>query len=234
MPIQKHVGTRSGTVWVDLFGPMPEYAHEANAHLLRTWASEYLTAPHPDLGRDGPVCPFVRPSISKQLFGAAFVHGSEVDVPALGTIVADQFDIYIALSHSDDTDRSLKTLVTVLPDLTDFTVIDTVHADCKSQFVDHGCMLGQFYPGCPQPGLWNHDFHPLDAPLPMLVARNMMTTDFPFLIGRREWLCAYFKKFAPNLPSTLRTALAKRMEYGGDAVDAITTHHKLTGNDPAR
>jgi hypothetical protein len=233
MPIQKRVGTRSGTVWVDLFDTDPDYAHESSVHLLRSWVSEYLTAPHPDLGRDGPVCPFIRPSISRQLFGAAFVHGTDVDASTLATIVADQFDIYLELARQNDKERSLKTLVTVLPDLADFTVIDLVHADCKPLFVHHGCMLGQFYPGCPQPGLWNHDFHPLNAPLAMLVARNMMTTDFPFLMARREWLCAYFKKFAPGLPSTLRANLAMRMTYDGDSVDSITTHHDLIGNDPA-
>ncbi|AHD19712.1 hypothetical protein Y013_02825 [Rhodococcus pyridinivorans SB3094] len=146
----------------------------------------------------------------------------------------DQFDLYTTLSREDDRDRSLKTLVTVLPDLTGFEVIDVVHTEFKSRFVEHGFMLGQFYPGCTQPGLWNHDFHPLDAPLPMLVARHMMTTDFPFLVGRQEWLCAYFKKFAPALPSTLRLTIAKRMKYDGDAVDAITAHHELTGNEPGR
>ncbi|UPW04611.1 hypothetical protein M1C57_00485 [Rhodococcus pyridinivorans] len=234
MPIQRRIGPRSGTVWVDLFGETSEYADEASAHLLRRWASGYLTEPNPDLGRSGPVCPFVRPSIGKQLFGAAFVHGSGIGAGALGTIVEDQFDLYTTLSREDDRDRSLKTLVTVLPDLTGFEVIDVVHTEFKSRFVEHGFMLGQFYPGCTQPGLWNHDFHPLDAPLPMLVARHMMTTDFPFLVGRQEWLCAYFKKFAPALPSTLRLTIAKRMKYDGDAVDAITAHHELTGNEPGR
>lgn len=234
MPIQKCVGTRSGTVWVDLFGDTVEYAHESSAHQLRSWAREYLTAPHPDLGRDGPVCPFVRPSITRQLFAAAFVHGQELDATILGTIVADQFEIYLELVRPADKDRCLKTLVTVLPDLADCSVIDVVHAEYKSRFVDRGCMLGQFYPGCPQPGLWNHDFRPLDAPLPMLVARSMMTTDFPFLMGRQDWLRAYFKNFAPGLPSMLRVALAQRMAYDGDAVDAITAHHALTGDEPAR
>ena len=234
MPIQRRVGPRSGTVWVDLFGEQSDYTEEPSARLLRNWADRYLTAPHPDLGRDGPVCPFVRPSIGKRLFGAAFVHGPDLDAATLGTIVADQFDLYAELTHEDDRDRSLKTLVTALPDLTGFEVIDVVHATCKSRFVEHGWMLGQFYPGCPQPGLWNHDFHPLDAPLPMLVVRNMMTTDFPFLVGRQEWLCAYFKKFAPGLPSVLRLTIAKRMKYEGDAVEAITAHHELTGNETAQ
>lgn len=35
MPIQRRIGPRSGTVWVDLFGETSEYADEASAHLLR-------------------------------------------------------------------------------------------------------------------------------------------------------------------------------------------------------
>ncbi|UYP20852.1 hypothetical protein OED52_10190 [Rhodococcus sp. Z13] len=233
MSMQRHVGPRSGTVWADLFGDLPDHSHEASAQVLRAWIGGYLVEPHPDLGRAGPVCPFVRPSVEKHLFGVAFVHGAHVDAGTLTTIVADQYDLYLRLVDEDDRDRTLKALATVLPDLTDFTVIDEVHAGCKSRFVERGCMLGQFYPGCSQPGLWNHDFHPLDAPLPMLVARNMMTTDFPFLMGRPEWLRAYFKKFAPGLPSALRLILAKRMTYEGDVVEAITAHHEMVGNEQA-
>ena len=31
------------------------------------WIRDYLCKPHPELGRDGPVCPFVPASISKRL-----------------------------------------------------------------------------------------------------------------------------------------------------------------------
>jgi hypothetical protein len=72
-------------------------------------------------------------------------------------------------------------------------------------------MLGQFYPGCDQPGLWNKDFHPLDAPIPMLVVRTMMSTDFPFLLARPEWMTAYVKKFAPSLPAHVRDAVVSRL-----------------------
>ena len=42
-------------------------------------------------------------------------------------------------------------------------------------------MIGQFYPGCAENGLWNPDFRPLDSPLPMLAIRHMVESDLPFL-----------------------------------------------------
>ncbi len=41
------------------------------------WAQNFISQPHPSLGRDGPICPFVCPSIKRNTFYMTFHY--EVD-----------------------------------------------------------------------------------------------------------------------------------------------------------
>ncbi len=228
-PITTLTGPRSGVEWLNLFDPDQP---DSSAARLTQWSHEYLTQPHDELGRPGPVCPFISQAVAKCLLWATFLDG-DVGVSTLDTVVDDMYDRFVHLTTISDWKRP-HALITVLAELSDHTVIDEVHAARKTQFVERGFMLGQFYPGCSQPGLWNHDFHPLDTPWPMIVARNMMTTDLPFLIARTDWLRAYFKTFAPGLPTALRCRLADDLCDHGDAVADITANHALVGSELAR
>jgi hypothetical protein len=44
-------------------------------------------------------------------------------------------------------------------------------------------MIGEFWPGHTMPGLHNHSFRPLAAPVPMLAIRHMVVSDLLFLSG---------------------------------------------------
>ena len=191
--------------------------------------------PHPELGRDGPVCPFVKHSAARNLFWAGMVDGGDrLNVPTVQEIMDDAIDIYRSLRNDDPSEIRSLTLITMFPELTRTDVIDTVHQARKTEVVGEGFMLGQFYPGCEVPGLWNNDFHPLDAPVPMLVLRKMMSTDFPFLVGRTDWLYSYFTTLAPDLPKKLRWQIADRMRVEGEKVEEITALRAHSTGEHAR
>ncbi|MEV5652091.1 DUF6875 domain-containing protein [Nocardia sp. NPDC052254] len=212
-------GTRTATLWWDMYGDEKRW-HDCHpdARVLTDWIDSHLMTPHPDLGRDGPVCPFVQHSAARHALWAAMVSG-EATVAAMHSVIDDAIDAYGELVGDGRTNTAL---VTVFPGLTDCGRIDDVHRARKTEVVRRGWMLGQFYPGCMVPGLWNRQFHPLDAPLPMLVLRPMMSTDFPFLVARAEWLYAYLTRLAPNLPRRLRWEIAERMRITGPEAADIT------------
>ncbi|WP_067686368.1 DUF6875 domain-containing protein [Nocardia jejuensis] len=218
-------GTRSGVTWWNVYeDPVRWERRSTEAGLLLRWITEHLSSPHPELGRPGPVCPFIRHSAARQLVWAgSAAGGDELSAARMDHIVDDALDIYRALRSENPSGAERFTLVTIFPELTRYDLIDAVHRNRKSQAVSEGSMLGQFYPGCAVPGLWNREFHPLDSPVPMLVLRPMMSTDFPFLVARREWLYAYFTHIAPDLPRALRRSIAERMLVAGPGSDEITS-----------
>ncbi|RMI33039.1 hypothetical protein EBN03_13580 [Nocardia stercoris] len=186
--------------------------HGAATESLRTWAESFLTRPNPDLGRDGSVCPYVRPALDRGLMWVCCISGHRPDIRQLRETMYDALDIYPTLTQGHASAKSvLCAMVTLFPQVTDYRMVDDLHEEFKSSFVDQGTMLGQFYPGCAQSGLWNKEFRPLNSPVPMLVVRSMMSTDFPFLLERPEWMNAYVRKFAPQLPAHVRAAVVGRL-----------------------
>ncbi|WP_245713943.1 DUF6875 domain-containing protein [Nocardia vaccinii] len=217
-------GSRTGMQWRQVYRDRADWDRsDPGAAAFTRWVDGYLMRPHPALGREGPVCPFVRAGVVHDLLWAGLATGGDrLGTADLRCIVGDALEQYHHLcAEHPDRARQL-TLVTLFPGLTHYERIDAAHLAWKSDAVRQGFMLGQFYPGCDVPGLWNRDFRPLDAPVPMLVLRPMMSTDFPFLAGRAEWLYAYFTHFAPDLPRRLRWAIADRMLVEGAAVADIT------------
>ncbi|NNH71362.1 hypothetical protein HLB23_16075 [Nocardia uniformis] len=229
-------GPRTGVHWWNVYADPEQWKRQGRAaETLLRWMDDYLPRPHPELGRPGAVCPFVRNSAAQQLIWAGSAGGGDaLSAQRINHTLDDAFELYCGLMRESPTDARRLTLVTVFPELTRYDMIDAVHRARKTQVVAEGLMLGQFYPGCPVPGLWNRDFHPLDAPVPMLVLRPMMSTDFPFLVSRADWLYAYFTRLAPDLPRNLRWAIADRMLVDGPDADAITELRVHSADEHAR
>jgi len=186
--------------------PVPK--QKALAEIV-SWSRDFLVPGHPDLGRPGPVCPFTKPSIDKDLFFLAYpVVGASIGEMAATVVEYRDWHAELA-SELGEMDRQLLTFLILFPDFdhTDSAELDRLQAHLKDEFVKQGLMVGQFHPVCEQPGLWNEDFRPLRAPLPLLAIRYMVPFDLPFLVNSPAHLDAYFTRFAPEIPSRVRTQL---------------------------
>lgn len=208
------VGARSGVVLEPLTSGADTGAHRALVAGVGSWARTFLMRPHEDLGRSGPVCPYTGPSLAKDLFWVGVVEGADIGVAEMSAVVEDVVDAYASLAPRTGQEAIFKSIVVVFPDLEDYSVIDVVQREGKDRVIQQGIMLGQFYPGCAEAGLWNRDFRALDAPYPMLAVRQMVGTDFPFLSARRPWLTAYLKRFAPAMPASVRTSIIDKLLVG--------------------
>jgi uncharacterized protein DUF6875 len=180
---------------------------------ILAWARDFLVSSHPDLGRSGPVCPYTQPSLRKGLFYLASLtdtsSGSDVGgaVEGLRTWY-DQLSVSLSAA-----DQELLTILLVLPqlDYRDSTVLDEVQGKAKDGFVADGLMIGQFHPDCDEPGLWNHDFKALRAPVPLLAIRKLVVFDLPFVMDTDVHAESYLERFAPDIPTRIRDQLVKRV-----------------------
>lgn len=190
----------------------------ADLRQIATWAVEFLNAPNQQLGRRGPVCPYTRLSMDDNCFLLAWA-GGEHDVQSVESTV-DQYRRWFMelLEQPGRAHRHLLTILVVLPgfDLTDSGPLDALQGRLKDAFVREGLMVGQFHPHCAQSGLWNEDFRPLKAPLPLLAIRRMVASDLPFLLDSASHLSAYLGRFAPGIPSHVRRLLVARVTKTAD------------------
>ena len=179
---------------------------------IRDWATAYLAAPHPELGREGPVCPFTAASISRETFWVGCVDKSDLTAEAIENAVSEMIAGFRRISPADGPDTLLKTVLILFPSVTDYGLIDEAQKKLKQKSIPIGLMIGQFYPECEEPGIWNPEFRPLQSPLPLLAIRNMVSSDFPFLATKTKWLDEYFKRFAPAIPASIRSMITERLD----------------------
>lgn len=182
------------------------------------WTRAFLCQPHADLGREGPVCPFTLPSLSQRHFWLATSLGQDVDEERTGYVIERFREWFFELEPKSGPQAILKTILVVFAELSHEKArlqIENLQKRLKPDFVRRGIMLGQFYEGCPETGLWNDRFYPLEAPLPLLVIRNMVPSDFPFLHGRRgngEMLIAYLTRFGTHIPPEVKRLMVEALE----------------------
>jgi Domain of unknown function (DUF6875) len=207
-------------------GPLPEtlsrYAGPLRA--IAEWVRQYLTNPHPELGRSGPVCPYVPTALKRGLLYLTVQPGGRdvLDTTEVAQTVLRYRDWFRELEPREEPAAQFKTILILFPDVCAADapeVIDRTQAALKPAFVEAGLMIGQFHQLPPtDSGLWNPDFRPLRSPVPLLAIRHMVSSDLPFLDKEQQMLEAYRRVFGNNLTRRqsdgLRDAMRRVMAEG--------------------
>ena len=113
-------------------------------------------------------------------------------------IILDYLNIFLKTPPTKGRAKEFKSFLILLPEVAAEDaeeVIENVQKELKPYFTSVGLMIGQFYPQCDSPGIRNPEFRPLRSPIPMLVLRYMVKTDYVFLEDYQE---DYFNNFKHN------------------------------------
>jgi hypothetical protein len=147
------------------------------------WVRRFLGRPNRDLGRPGPVCPFVPGAVAQDTVWLTLAEFGPNDRNAIIEAVDRYRDQFLELEPRTGDLAQSKAILVVFPNLSsdDAALIDEVQFELKASFVEQGMMLGEFHERNESPGLRNPDFRPLRSPIPMLAMRYMVETDLPFL-----------------------------------------------------
>jgi hypothetical protein len=165
---------------------------------MASYVASFLTAPHPDLGRGGAVCPFAARAAEQDLIRLTACSVRVQDPDAVARIVQGIARLRSELEAPDDVAPADRALIAVFPALTEphgARMIEQIQRRLKLSFVQRRLMIGQFFPSCPEPGLWNDDFRPLQSPVISLAIRNITIFDAPFMLERQEYVDAFVRTF---------------------------------------
>jgi hypothetical protein len=170
---------------------------EKTVELVEQWMHDYVRKPNMEIGRRGPVCPFVEPSQRADL--------CEIRVRLLGptpsAMLVEEM-LRCALDEFDQlpwrgSNRTLRALLVVLPDipLDRLHLLDEAHVRVKPECVRRGLMIGQFHSQCDERAARNPAFRVSLSPVPIVAIRSMAVHDVLFLRGHLEWFEEYVKRF---------------------------------------
>jgi len=175
-------------------------------YLVETWnwLRSSLAKPHRDLGRVGPVCPYIPKALNLNSIRLKVIRSKNLERQDISAIVLNYLNAFLDLEPKDPEEAIYKAIILIFPDVTHEDaprLVDSVQKQLKPLFVESGLMLGEFHKYNETPGLHNANFRPLRSPTPMLAIRFMVESDLPFLISaddlncRVRYLEAYLKRF---------------------------------------
>lgn len=172
------------------------------------WMQQFLARPHPELGRSGPVCPYVPGAIAQDTIWLGTVTHGSGERQAIKESVVRFRDLFLELEPNTGDGQMMKAIVIVFPNISieDAAVIDEVQLELKPHFVEAGLMIGEFHERNEGEGLRNPEFRPLRSPIPSLAIRFMVETDFPFLQRmfyppelRASFIKSYLRRFGGSI-----------------------------------
>ena len=162
---------------------------------LRTvadWIKSFIVRPHEDLGRAGPVCPFVPESLPRKTLWLAPEHVDDRSVPDVVDLVSGYQRLFLGARPTDGDDAIYKAIVVVFTDLSPDQaggLFDDVLKDLAvPSYVEDGFVMGGSYPGNEAGAIYNASFRPFTSPVPFLLIRQAVTTDWKFFLDDDAWL----------------------------------------------
>jgi hypothetical protein len=206
--------------------PLPQHSAEDTRALIGVarWAKEFLTQPHPDLGRSGHVCPYVSASIREERFLLTALRHAPTRRREVERTILRLGRYFTKLQPMHGRAAHKKTIVILFPDLSDAEagdLINGMHQRLKPFFLRAGMMLGEFYRDNHKPGLHNPEFRPLRSDVPLLVIRAMLPGDITFLTDDARFVRTYIRNFEARGCAEIRSYLERQ---GG----AVSVAERLT------
>ncbi|MDJ0594138.1 MAG: hypothetical protein QNJ72_29880 [Pleurocapsa sp. MO_226.B13] len=174
-------------------------------HKFTDWIKNFIIRPNILLGREGSVCPYVSCSLKKQLFFCT-VYSGDTSQNTIEEKLLQYRDWFLEFEVKPKQNEVFKTFVILLANILDRDTpkfMKTIHTRLKTEFVSKGLMLGEFFPGYSQEGLWNPKFSPLSSPLPLFVIRYMVANDYYFLKDNKLFFELYLHFFQNKIPENL-------------------------------
>jgi heptaprenyl diphosphate synthase len=161
------------------------------------WLQDYVRQPHPQLGRSGPVCPFVAPSQRADALEARVrLIGPNPGVCLIVEMLRCALEEFELIGWRGS-NPALRALIVVIPDLPDdrLCLLDAAQQVVKPEAVRRGLMIGQFHALCQEPAARNAEFPVNRSPVPLVALRPMAMHDILFLRDRRDWFTEYLRRF---------------------------------------
>jgi hypothetical protein len=169
----------------------------ADFRAMAGWTRAFLMSAHPDLGRDGDVCPFTSMGARLGLLRFAVSDATPDDPARIAREARDAFAAFEDMPHAPRM-GNFRAVLLGFPNCADERGIAALGAAQKALRLTsfrRARMIGVFHAGADAPGLWNPDFRPLRSPIPLIAFRALVEQDAPFVTRHPLLAPSYLRAF---------------------------------------
>jgi hypothetical protein len=164
---------------------------------LYQWLDTYPMNPHPELGRTGAVCPFTRMARKLDAMRVAICRAGSEDEDWAAAIIGRGWRelAHIPVDRSAEQFRAIVIGFPGCDSDAGVEMLKRAQRRFKYYAVFNFRMMGFLHPRSETGGLWNPDFRPLRAPMPVIALRCMVEQDAPFIATHRLQWAPYLIRF---------------------------------------
>ncbi len=193
-------------------GALPDRDREA-LQATADWIRSYVLKPHPEIGRPGPVCPYLPVSVQRQELWLAAEHVGDGDVSDVIEIVNGYKRRLLDAGTGPGDDANLRVIVVVFPDLPAERAPDVFDGVMQQisvpSYAEDGIIFGPYYDGNQATAVYNNGFRPFESPVPFLFVRHTVVGDWKFFLDQPEWFGHWAHRFGESATHALADELRR-------------------------
>ena len=178
------------------------------------WIKAFVAKPHKDLGRAGPVCPFVPGALERKTLWLAAERIADRDVPAVVELINGYQRLFLDTQPTDGDDADYKVIVVVFTDLSgdraQGVFDDVLEQVGVPSYAENGIVFGPFFKGNQGTALYNSSFRPFSSPASFLFVRRGVVSDWKFFLDDEEWLGLWARRFGEAAVHALAEELRRQ------------------------
>lgn len=189
---------------------------ESDLHALRAvadWIKAFVVRPHEELGRAGPVCPFVPGALERKALWLAPEQIAGRGVPDVVELVSGYKSLLLDTEPTDGDGADYKVIVVVFTDLqadrAQAVFGDVLEQVAVPSYVEDGIVFGPFYEGNEGTAIYNASFRPFQSPVPFLFVRRGVVSDWKFFLDDQEMLDHWARRFGESAVRALAEELRR-------------------------
>lgn len=175
------------------------------------WITAFVASPHEDLGRTGPVCPFVPGALERKTLWLAPERIADRGVPDVVELMNGYKRLFIDAEPIDGDDATYKVIVVVFTDLpaarAQGVFDEALQRLAVPSYADDGLVFGPFYDGNEGTAIYNSSFRPFQSPVPFLFVRHGVISDWKFFLDDDDWLSLWAHRFGESAVHALAEEL---------------------------
>jgi Domain of unknown function (DUF6875) len=182
-------------------------------HTVADWIKTFVARPNKDLGRAGPVCPFVPGAWERKTLWLAPEQIANRSVLDVVQLVNGYKSLLLRAHPIEGDDANYKAIVVVFTDVSADRAKDSMDEVlqhlAESSYVEDGVVLGGFHERNEGTALYNPSFRPFTSPVPFLLMRLTVISDWKFFLDNEDWLNKWAHRFGESAVQALAEELRR-------------------------
>jgi hypothetical protein len=180
------------------------------------WIRTFVAMPHKDLGRSGTVCPFVPGALERKTLWIAPERVADRSASDLVQLIRGYGQLLLEAQPTKGEGLDYKSIVVTFgdlpPDRAKRFFDDLLKQLAVTSYVEDGVVLGAFYERNEGTAIYNHRFRPFTPPVPFLLMRHAVISDWKFFLDDNEWLKLWAQRYGESGTHALADEL-RRMPW---------------------